>query len=66
MNAPTPMAWNSCLAASAPVWPALWISDAATDSGNGRSGSSTMIRRSTVTNRMPRIPPTIISAVAVR
>ena len=33
ITAPTPMAPNSCFAASAPRWPALWISLAATDSG---------------------------------
>ncbi len=33
MSAPTPMAPKSCIAASEPRWPALWISEAATDSG---------------------------------
>ena len=66
MSAPTPMAWKSWIAASAPRWPALWISLAATDSGNGSARSSTMTRRRIVTNRMPRMPPTIMRAVAVR
>ena len=62
MTAPNPMLANRILAARAPCWPALWISDAATDSGNGSSGSSTITRRSSVTNRMPSVPPTAISA----
>ena len=33
ITAPTPIAPKSCFAASAPRWPALWISLAATDSG---------------------------------
>jgi hypothetical protein len=41
----------------------MWICDAATDSGNGRSGSSTITRRSSVTKSIPRNPPTIMSAV---
>ena len=53
---------NNCSAASAPFWPALWISLAATDSGNGSVGSSTITRRSTVTNMIPSRPPRIISA----
>jgi hypothetical protein len=32
-TAPTPIALKSRIAASAPRWPALWISAAATDSG---------------------------------
>ena len=36
MSAPTPMAPKSCIAASEPRWPALWISAAATDSGIGQ------------------------------
>ena len=60
------MALKSCIAASAPRWPALWISAAATDSGNGSERSSTITRRSSVTNSTPRMPPTIISALAVR
>jgi len=46
--------------------PALWISEAATDSGNGSSLSSTMTRRRMVTNRMPMKPPTSMMAVASR
>jgi hypothetical protein len=65
MTAPTPIAWNRCLAASEPFCPALWISEAATDSGKGSVASSTMTRRRTVTNMMPSRPPRIISAVAV-
>ena len=60
---PIPIAWNSVLAASEPCWPALWISAAAFDSGNGNSGSSTITRLSSVTNRMPNTPPTSISAL---
>ena len=66
MTAPTPIAWNSCIAASVPRWPALWISLAATDSGNGRPGSSTITRRRIVTNMIPRMPPRIISAAESR
>ena len=62
MTAPNPMLANRILAARAPCWPALWISEAATDSGKGSSGSSTITRRSRVTNRMPRVPPTAIKA----
>ncbi|GBC80888.1 hypothetical protein HRbin09_02138 [bacterium HR09] len=58
------MALKSCTAASAPRWPALWISAAATDSGKGSSGSSTMTRRSMVTNMIPKMPPTIMRALA--
>ena len=65
-SAPTPMAPNSCMAASEPRWPALWISLAATDSGYGSERSSTMTRRRIVTNRTPRMPPTIMSELAVR
>ena len=66
ITAPTPIAWKSCAAAAEPRWPALWISLAATDSGKGSSRSSTITRRRTVTNMMPRMPPTIIRALAVR
>ena len=66
MKAPTPIALKSWIAASAPRCPALWISDAATDSGKGSPGSSTITRRSIVTNRIPRTPPRIINAAAVR
>jgi hypothetical protein len=65
MRAPTPIALKSCCAASAPRCPALWISEAATDSGKGRDVSSTITRRRIVTNRMPRKPPRIMRAVAV-
>ena len=61
MRAPTPMARNSCSAASEPFWPALWISLAATDSGNCSDESSTMTRRRIVTNMIPSSPPRIIS-----
>ena len=37
--------------------------EAATDSGNGNSGSSTRTRRTSETNSTPRILPTIISDV---
>ena len=57
------MAWNSRAAARLPCCPALWISEAATDSGKGNSGSSTITRRSSVTNRMPSMPPTTIRTV---
>ena len=60
-NPPNPIFENSILAALLPCCPALWISDAATDSGKGRSGSSTITRRSRVTKRMPSTPPTSIS-----
>ena len=66
MKAPTPIAPKSCFAASAPRWPALWISLAATDSGYGSERSSTITRRRIVTKRTPRIPPTIMRALAVR
>ncbi len=67
MKAPTPIAWKSCEAAPVPARrPAMWISDAATDSGNGSDRSSTMTRRRIVTNMIPRIPPRIIRAEAVR
>ena len=65
-SAPTPMALKSWTAASAPRWPALWISAAATDSGNGSERSSTITRRRIVTKRTPRMPPTIMRALAVR
>ena len=39
---------------------------AATDSGKGRPGSSTMTRRRIVTNMIPRMPPRIISAAESR
>ncbi len=61
MSAPTPIARNSCIAASEPRWPALWISLAATDSGKGSDGSSTITRRRIVTMKIPRMPPRIIS-----
>ena len=51
------------MAAPSPRWPALWISAAAVDSGKGRSRSSTITRRSSVTKKMPRKPPTIIRAL---
>ena len=49
-----------------PLCPALWISAAATDSGNGSSGSLTRMRRVTVTNMMPRMPPQIRMIVDTR
>ena len=66
ITAPTNMARNSCSAASDPFWPALWISDAATDSGNGSVWSSTITRLRIVTNMMPSVPPSIISAADSR
>ncbi len=66
MTAPIPMAPNRNLAPLVPVLPALWISAAARDSGNGRSGSSTITRRSTVTNMIPMTPPTSMIALASR
>ncbi len=66
MNAPTPIALKSCMAASAPLCPALCISEAATDSGKGSPSSSTITRLSIVTKRIPRMPPRTISAAAVR
>src|ERR1041385_5318130 len=54
---------NKYRAASAPRRPALWISAAATDSGKGSAGSSTITRRTSDTNRTPSTPPTIINAV---
>src|SRR5689334_21325642 len=50
-------------AASAPRWPALCISDAATDSGNGNDASSTSALRTSDTNRTPSTLPTNIRAV---
>src|ERR1051325_12131478 len=54
---------NKYRAASAPRRPALGIAAAATDSGKGSAGSSTITRRTSDTNRTPSTPPTIINAV---
>src|SRR6266536_415278 len=51
------------LAALEPLLPALWTSDAATDSGNGNSGSSTITRRISETKSTPSTDPTSINAV---
>ena len=62
IRAPAPIIWKSSLPPLAPL-PARWISAAATDSGNGSSGSVTMLRRRITTNRMPSRPPMSISRV---
>ena len=62
-STPTTIAQTRSRAAPSPLWPALWISLAAVDSGNGSSGSSTMTRRSSVTKRIPKNPPTINRAL---
>ena len=59
---PTAMFQNRNFAACAPRCPALWISEAATDSGNGSSGSSTMPRRTSEINKTPSTLPTRINA----
>src|ERR1700693_1214685 len=60
---PTPIFQKRYFAASAPRCPALLISDGATDSGKGNSGSSTITRRTREIKSTPRMLPTIISAV---
>ena len=54
---------NTSLAPDCPPWPALTISAAATLSGNGRSASTTRVRRSTITNSTPITPPMSMIAV---
>src|SRR5213592_1151052 len=56
--APNAMLLKRCLAASAPLCPALWISPAATDSGNGSSRSS-LIRRGMFEDRELPFPESV-------
>lgn len=65
-NAPNPMAPNKNLEPPVPLRPVLWISAAATDSGKGKSLSSTITRRRSATNIMPSTPPTTRMRDAVR
>ncbi len=53
-----PIAMNTYLAPVSPPCPAFTISDAATDSGNGRFASTTRVRRSMITKSTPSTPPT--------
>ena len=62
--AATPIAWNTNAAPVwRPPWPALTSSPAATLSGNGRSASTTIVRRRTMMKSTPRMPPTSMMAV---
>src|SRR4030095_14616032 len=66
MPPPTAMFAKRYLAAPAPRCPALWISAAAVDSGNGRVLSSTIARRTSETNSTPKTEPTIMRTVDLR
>ena len=64
MTMPTPMAPNTYLAPVSLACPALTMAAQALLSGYGRSASTTSVRRSSVMNRTPMMPPiSRISAV---
>ena len=58
-----PIARNTYFAPVCPACPDLTSSAAATLSGNGRSASTTIVRRSTMMNSTPSNPP--VSMIAV-
>ena len=58
-----PIAWKTCVAPVCLPCPALTNSAAATLSGNGRSASTTIVRRSTMMNSTPSKPPINMMAV---